>query len=33
VKVEEKPSIEVGESFTYAFPACSVTIIKISTLH
>ncbi|MEM1580922.1 MAG: alpha-L-arabinofuranosidase C-terminal domain-containing protein [Candidatus Bathyarchaeia archaeon] len=29
VKTEEKPSIEVGEKFTYTFPAHSTTIIKI----
>jgi len=33
VKVEEKPDIEVSESFTYTFPAHSATIIKISALH
>ncbi|MEM2939336.1 MAG: alpha-L-arabinofuranosidase C-terminal domain-containing protein [Candidatus Bathyarchaeia archaeon] len=31
VKVAEKPSIEVSESFVYTFPAHSATIIKISS--
>lgn len=29
VKVEEKPSIEVDENFTYAFPAHSATVIEM----